>query len=101
MVVLPVLAFVPTVERLVDHENSQPVACVEKYRRRRIVASANGVESVRLHQFDAALFRAVNRRRSEQSVVMMHAAAFELEHLAVEPETILGVHFDLPDSKMR
>ena len=49
--------------------------------------------------FDAALFRAINRRRSEQSVVMMHAAALELEHLAVELEAVLSVHFDLPDSK--
>ena len=37
------------------------------------------LKPLRLHQLDAALFGAVNRRRAQQAVVVMHAAAFELD----------------------
>ena len=68
--------------------------------RRRVVAGANGVEAICLHQFHAAFFRAINRRRAERAVVVVHATALEFEHLTVEPETVLGVHLDFANAEM-
>jgi hypothetical protein len=86
VVVANVLAVAPTVERFVDDEHPEAVACVEERRRRRIVRTAHSVESVRLEQLDLAFLGTIVRRRAERTVVVVHAAASQLERLAVQAE---------------
>ena len=53
-----------------------------------VVGGADGVHARGLHEFDAALFGAVEGGGSEGAIVMMHAAAGELDGLAIEQETL-------------
>ena len=48
----------------------------------------------------ATFLGAVNGGGSERAIVVVHAAALEFERLPVEPETVLSIHFNLPDSEM-
>ncbi len=84
VVVVGILGFFPHVEGLIDDEDAEAIAGIEKGGRRRIVAGADRVEAVGLHELDAAFFGAVNGGGTERTVVMMHAAAFEFDPLAVE-----------------
>jgi hypothetical protein len=59
VVIGDVLAVSPAVERLVDDEHSDPVACVEERRSRRVVRTPNGVEAVRLQQLNLSLLGAI------------------------------------------
>ena len=52
----------PAVERFVHDDEAQAVAKIEQFGSGRIVAGANGVEAIRLHQFHAAFFGAINGR---------------------------------------
>ena len=75
VVVVGVLALLPAVEGFVHDQHAQPVAGVEEGRRGRIVAGADGIEAAGLQQLDAALLGAVNGRRAQRPVVVVHAAA--------------------------
>ena len=98
VVVRVLVAGLPAVEGLVDHEHALAVASVEKRGRRRIMAGANGVVAVGLEDLDAALFGARDAGGAERAVVMMHAAAAQLVGLAIDAQAVRGVDFDLADA---
>ena len=100
VIVFRILGSFPHVERLIDHQHTEPVASVQKGRRRRIVAATNRVKTIRLHQFDAAFFGAINSNRTQDSVVMVQATAPQLERLAIDAKTLCRVDFDFSDSKV-
>ncbi len=93
------LLALPLIEGLVHHQHAQAVARVEKRGRGRVVAGADGVEAVRLHQLDAALLGAIDRGGAEQAVVVVQAAALQLDALAVDAQAALRVHFHSADAE--
>jgi hypothetical protein len=56
------------------------------------VAGADGVVAVGLEQLDLALLGAVDGGGAERAVVVVDAAALQLERLAVEPEAVRGMN---------
>ena len=85
------LALAPGVEGLVHHVEPQYVAGVEEAGGRRVVGAAHGVEAVLLQQAGLAVFAAPVAGRAQQAVVVVHAAALELDGLAVDQQALLGV----------
>ena len=88
MVVLWILFVLPAIESFVEHHHAKAVARVEKRGRRWIVAGANCIESICLHQLNPAFLGAVDCRRSQHAIVMVQAAAFQLENLTVNAKAM-------------
>ena len=76
VIIVRIFPMDPAVKCLVEHENPQPVAGVEKCGRRGIVAGANGIESKSFHQFHATFLSPVNGRCPERTVVVVQTPAF-------------------------
>ena len=92
---------IPGVERLIHHQHSQPVARCQKRRRGRVVTCANGVETRRFQEFDAPLFGAVGSRASQQPVVVMHAAAAQLNRRSVQHKSARRIEGKGANAKRR
>ena len=82
------LVRLPYVERLIENQQAEAVARVQKRGRRRIVRRAHGIHARSLQQLHSALFRAIKGRSAERSVVVMNAAAGQLDGLAVEQQSL-------------
>ena len=100
-VVVGILPLRPAVEGLVHHQHAQPVADVQERRRRRIVRGSDGIETGSLQDLHPPFLRPVEGRRSQRTVVVMHAAAGHLHHLAVQQETLLDGPLDRADAEQR
>ena len=100
VIVFRILGSFPHVERLIDYHHAETVARGQERGRRRIVAATDGVKTIRLHQFDPALFGPINRNRTQHSVVMVQATALQLERLAVDAKTLHRLYFDFPDPEV-
>ena len=87
-VIVSVFALRPAIERFVHDQHAQPVAGVEDIRGGRVVRGADGVEPGRLEHFDAPLLRAVEGRRPQGAVVVMHAPAAQLHRSPVDLEAV-------------
>ena len=89
------------VERLVLHQQAQPVAQVQQFRRGRIVAGADGVDADFLQQAQSPFQHLVRHRRAEAAGLVMDADALELHRLAVEKETLVGIEPRRADAEGR
>mmetsp|Transcript_46076 Transcript_46076/g.108598 ORF Transcript_46076/g.108598 Transcript_46076/m.108598 type:complete len:250 (-) Transcript_46076:106-855(-) len=94
VVIVRVLPDVPAVERLVHNDDPQSVRSIEKRRARWVVGGADRVVPVGLHQRHLALLRLVVGCCPQRAIVVVHAAATELHHLAVELETVRDIPLD-------
>ncbi len=82
------LVRLPHVERLVENQQADPVAGIQKCGARRIVRSPHRTVSRRLQQFHSALFGAVECCRTQRPVVVVNAAARQLHRLAVQKQSL-------------
>ena len=99
MVVLTILSFAPTIERLVDDEKSYTVTSVQESLGRRIMGSAYGIVTGILHQSHFPYLSLVEGSRSQYAIVVMNTTAVEQHWLAVEQESLFGRIFDGAYSK--
>src|ERR1035438_8824904 len=95
VIVLRILRVLPAVECLVQDHHAQPVARVQEIAGRRIVAGANRVIATRLEVLHTAFFGARNTRRTQWSIIMMHAPAVQLETLTIDAQTLRGIDLEL------
>ena len=100
-VVLRVLAILPAVERLIHDQEALSVAGVQEGRRGWIVAGADGVEPGALEEGDAPLLGLVEGACPEGAVVVVDAAAAQLQRLAVQQATAQSVERERPDAERR
>ena len=63
------------------------------------MAGTDGVESTGFHQLDPPLFSAVDGGRSKRTIIMVHAAALQLDHLAVDEESRGGIKLQGADAE--
>jgi hypothetical protein len=79
----------PNIEGLVEDQEAEAIASVQKGGRGRIVGSAHRVEARGPQQFNPPFFSPVECRGSEWPVVMMHAAAHQLDRLTIEKKAFV------------
>ena len=75
MVIIWRLATPPAIEHLVHHKGTPFVSQFEQFRRRRIVARANGVAAHVLQNFKLPLQRAIIKSRAQRAQIVMIANA--------------------------
>ncbi len=85
------LAARPFVEGFVHHQKTHAVAQIEKFRRRRIMAGADGVGAHLPEQIETALPDFNGNRRTQRAGVLVKTDALELHRLPVERETLIGI----------
>ena len=93
------LADRPHVERLVQHEKTEPVAGVQHLDARRVVRCAHGVRAHLLQELQLALERACVGGRAERAGVRMLADAAQLQVAAVEEQPLLRAERDRPHAE--
>ena len=74
----------PHVEGFVHHQQAQPVAELEQFRRGRIVAGADGVDAQPFHDLELPFGGAAVDGRAQRAQVVVHADALQLEVPAVQ-----------------
>src|SRR4029079_3508520 len=99
MIVVRVLSHGPGVKHFVHHQEPHAVAQVEKLRRRRIVCSANCIDTQTLQYLEATLPNSQRHSGAERASVVMHTHSFEFEVAAVEPEAGGRVEVKLPNAE--
>ncbi len=82
VIILSFLRILPAVKRFIDHHHADAIACVEEVARRRIVAGANRIKTIRLQDFHPALLGPRNTRSAEHAVVVVYAStlAVSMDH---------------------
>src|SRR5205823_2344182 len=75
----------------------EAITDVEQVRRGRVVRRADRVEAGCLEKLDLALLGSIRRDRAQRSVIMVDAAAVDLDPLAVELEANRAVPHQRPD----
>ena len=95
------LAAAPHIKRLIHDDESHGVAHIQQFGCRRIMAAADGIDThlLQLHQF--AVQCILIQCCSEAAEVMVLADSVELDILAIEPETRLGVEAEIAESGIR
>ena len=91
----------PTVEGLVDDEETQFVAGVEERGGGRIVAGAHGIVAGFLHEAGLAVLGIGVGGSTQQTVIVVDASSEEFDGLPVEEESLGGVPCDGADAKCR
>ncbi len=89
-----VRGLVPLVKALIPHDKTHPVAKLKQFRRRRIMACANGVYAHITHNLQLAFHRAGIKRPAESALVVMQANAVKLDSPAVEMKSVIGGKFE-------
>ena len=89
----------PAIEGLVHHDDAQAVADVEQFRRRRVVAGANGVAPHFLEDSDLPLQGAGVDGRAQRAQVVVVAHALQSNSLPVEEKTVVGSKLNRADAK--
>ena len=95
------LGHAPFVESLVHHQEPKPVAEVEEFGRRWIVAGANGVASHLFEQLQAALPDAFGNGRAHRAAIVVQARAVQLHVLPVQQETAIRIEHRLAHAEWR
>ena len=88
-IVVLCFALGPDIEGLVEDQEAETVASVQKGGRRRIVGSAHGVEARGLEQFNLPFFSPIECGGSKWPIVMMHAAAHQLDGLTIQKKAFV------------
>ena len=101
MKVIRHVGFPPDVKRLVNHQDAEPVASVQKGLGGWIVAGADRVVTIGLENFQAALLGAVEGGRAEQTIVMVDAAAAKFGRHPIEQQPFFRAEFQRADAKDR
>ena len=98
-IVVRVLGDAPLVESLVDDQQAHAVAGIQKALCRNVVRAADCVETVAFEQFGLPFLRTVVRGRTQQSMVVVHASAFQFRGFAIEQEAFFCREFQGPDAE--
>ena len=99
MVIAFLLSFFPTVEGLIHHQNSHPVAEIEEFRSGGIVTGAQSIESHLLEHLQLTLRSAGIESSTKGTQVVMIADSLELHPFAIEQETIVRSELDRADAE--
>jgi len=99
VVIVGILAVSPAVEGLVHHEHTMRIARVEKGGRDGVVARTDGIVAGSLEHEDLALLCARDGHRTERPVVVVHAAAVQLQALPIEHKSSRRVERERAHSK--
>jgi len=97
----PALGYDPFIERLVHDDRAHPVAEIEQFRRRRVVAGADRVAAHRLEDLKLSLDRTAMHGRSQAAQVVVVAHALYLQAPAIEQEAPVGRELDGADAEWR
>lgn len=89
----------PHVECLVHNQQTKLIAGIEEGLGQRIMGRANGVETLLFHDARAAIFGLRQGRRTENAVVVVHAAAVEQDALAVDSQALACIEGQRADTK--
>src|SRR5437016_6177477 len=76
---------------LVHHQHAKAIACLEELRRRRIMGGAISIRAHLLQTLDAKVLQTIGERRSNASMILMIAGAFDFYRLAVKNKSFVGV----------
>src|SRR5882672_12229135 len=79
----------PHIEGLVHHEEPEPIGELEEFRRRWIVARADGVDAGGLQDLELPLGGSATHRRAQRTEVVMQAYTVQLERTAIQQKTFL------------
>ena len=85
------LARGPGVKGFVDHQHAQAVAGIQQGRGGRVVRGADGVVPGGFEQLDLALLGAVVAGRAQRAVVVVDAAALQLQRHAVQAQAVFRI----------
>ena len=99
MIVVDIFAEVPAIKRFIDNHHPQPVTCVEKGGRGRVMTGSNSIESVGLQYLYTPLLCPVECGGAENAVIVVHAAAFKLHLLPVDAQAMLDIDLDTANAK--
>ena len=91
------LAVCPLVERLVHHQEAQPIAQIEELGRGRVVRGADRVDAHFLEQFQTARPHGFGHGGSDRAAGVVQVYPQHLHPLAVEQESAIRVEGDVPD----
>lgn len=91
------LAHRPRVVGLIHHEHAEPVAGVQHGLADRVVRAPERVEPGLLEQLHAPFVRAGDGRRADDTVVVVDAGAAQLDRLAVDPQSVVGIELERAD----
>ena len=80
------LVRLPRIERLIQHQQPEPVARIQKCRRRRIVRRPHRVVPRPLQQLHPPLLGPVKRRRPQRPVIVVHAPTRQLHRLSIQQQ---------------
>ena len=86
---------------LVEHEQTEAIAGVEEFGRRRVVRGTVAVHSNLLEAGDAESLQRVGQRHAHAGVVLVIIGAMDLHVPAVEEETTIGVEKNAADAEGR
>ena len=78
------LVSLPHVEGFIQHQESEPIACIQECGRRRIVRRPHCVHARGLQQLHAALLCTIERSCAKRSIVVVDAAAGQFDGPAVQ-----------------
>ena len=98
IVVLCLLAS-PHIEALVHHDQSHRVAHIQQFRGWRIMRRADRVHTHRLQLRQLTMQRILIERSAQTSEVVMLTDTIQLEVLAIEPETSLGIELEIAEAR--
>jgi hypothetical protein len=101
VIIVPLLAVFPAVERFVHHHHAQAVAQIEQLRRGRIVAGADGVAAHGLQDFNLPFQRAGVDGRAERAEVVMVANAVQRHASAVQKKSVVRRELNRADAEGR
>src|SRR5271166_1614479 len=87
------------IERFIQHQDTDAIACIQERGGWRVMRRSHGIVTSRLEQLDSSFFSTVKSRRSEGSVVMMNAAADQLDGLPIEHQAFIGRPGKRPHAK--
>src|SRR5262249_39290918 len=89
----------PGIESLANYHKPLLITGSQKRWREWIVRGPHGVETATSQQPYLAILSPIEGRGTEQTVIVMNAAAAQLDGLSVEPHPVLGIECDDADSK--
>ena len=79
---------------LIHHQHAQPIAGIEKLRRRRIVRGPVGVGTHFLQPANAEIPERIRHRNAYAGVVLVVARSQQLERLVIEEKSLVGIEAD-------
>ena len=101
MVIEISLLLLPHIEGFVHHDEAHAVCEFQKFRRRRVVRSADAVDAHRLQDFELTFESAHIYSSAQAAQIMMIADASDLDLFAVQKKTFLSVEGEVANAERR